>query len=342
MKRPSRALTIGLVICLTLWPVLASGQRIVLFRPKTPDPALLQAFGRLQGELAVHAFEVIVVDADDDTPSPADLAKAAEQAFAVGTISLLRSQGLASADVWISDRVTGKTSMRTIATAGRSEASSVLAIRAVDLLRASLREFGPGEPPPSDVVGAHPERSPKHVREWAAATTTRQHWSVNAGAVVQSTLSPLGNGYGPAVGLGYDASERLGFRLGFEGPLWGAKVSRQGSSLTLRNEQLFAGLGYRVVSRKGWAVELSVDLGAHHLQVQGTAAPPYVGRSNAAWTALAAGGLGFELWLTPAAALVLRGRAVFLAPRPVLRLETTEFPYGQPALQAGSSLRVCF
>ena len=85
-----------------------------------------------------------------------------------------------------------------------------------------------------------------------------------------------------------------------------------------------------------------MDFGAHHLKVQGTAAPPYVGRSNAAWTALAAGGLGFELSLTPAAALVLSGRAVFLAPRPVLRLETAEFPYGQPALQAGSSLRVRF
>jgi hypothetical protein len=342
MKRPTRALTIALVLCLTLWPVVASAQRIVLLRPKTPDPALLQAFGRLKGELEVHAFEVIVLEADDDAPSPVDLAKAAEQARAVGTISLLRSRGLASADVWISDRVTGKTSMRTIATAGRSEASSVLAIRAVDLLRASLREFGPGETPPADVVGAHPERSPKHVREWAAASTTRPHWAVSAGAVVQSTLSSLGSVYGPAVGLDYEPWDRLGFRLGFEGPLWGAKVSRQGSSLTLRNEQLFAGVGYRMVSRQGWGVEVTADFGAHHLNVQGKAASPYVGRASAAWVGLAAGGLGVELRLTPVAALVLRGRAVFLAPRPVLRLETSEFPYGRPMLQTGASLRVRF
>src|SRR5689334_2649219 len=115
MQRPPRALALGLALVLTLWSALASAQRVVLLRPKTADPALLQAFGRLQGELAVHDFEVIVVDADTDAPSPADLARAAEQAHAVSAVSLLRSQGLASADVWISDRVTGKTSMRTIA-----------------------------------------------------------------------------------------------------------------------------------------------------------------------------------------------------------------------------------
>jgi hypothetical protein len=191
-------------------------------------------------------------------------------------------------------------------------------------------------------VGSHPERSPKHVRDWAAASPAKRVWSVSAGAVAQSTLSTLGNVYGPALGLGYEPWERLGFRLGFEGPLSGAKVSRHGASLTLRNEQLFAGLGYRALARNAWAIELSVDFGAHHLEVQGKAASPYVGRSSTAWTVLVAAGLGFELKLTPAAALVLNGRAVFLTPRPVLRLETDDFPYGRPALQVGSALKVRF
>jgi hypothetical protein len=341
MKRRSRSLALGLALALTLWAAAASAQRVVLLRPRTADPALLQAFGRVKGELAVHDFEVIVIDADNDAPSPADLARVAEETRAVGSISLVRSQGLASADVWISDRVTGKTTMRTIATDGRSEASNVLAIRAVDLLRASLRELGTGEPPPPEVVGAHPERAPKHVHEWAAAPTDRG-WSVSAGVVAQSTLTRLGTGYGPALGFGYDLSKRLGLRLEFDGPLWGAKVSQEGASLVLRNEQLLGGLAYRIVSMKAWAIELSAALGVHHLVVQGRATAPYVGRSDSAWTALGAPGLGFEVQLTEAAAISLGGRAVFLTPRPVARLQTTGIPYGRPALQAGSNLRVWF
>src|SRR5207248_74460 len=112
---------------------------------------------------------------------------------AVASVSLVRSEGLATADVWISDRVTGKTTMRTIATAENREAPSVLAVRAVDLLRTSLREFSAGEGPPSDVVGASPERAPPRVREWATEKLSRPHWSVDAGVVLQSTLSSLGS-----------------------------------------------------------------------------------------------------------------------------------------------------
>lgn len=329
-------------IGIVLAPGLASAQRIVLLRPKTADSALLQAFGRLKGELMEHDFEVIVVDADEDEPSPRELAKAAEQVRAVATVSLLRSQGLASADVWISDRVTGKTSMRTIATAQRSEASSVLAIRAVDLLRASLREFGPRERPPPEVVGASPERAPEHVHDWARAQPGKQGWSVDADVVIQSTLSKLGTVYGPSIALGYSPSERLGFRLGFQGPLSGARASQDGASLTLRNEQLFLEAGYRLVSRAAWSFEASGALGAHHLEVQGTALPPYVGRSDSAWTALAAAGLGLEFRITRGAALVIAERTVFLAPRPVARLANGEFAYGRPALQATAGLRVWF
>ncbi len=337
-----RVLAAGLALIVTLWSALASAQRIVLLRPKTADAALLQAFGRLKGELRVHDFEVIVVDADQDAPSPRDLADAAERVRAVATVSFLRSQGLASADVWISDRVTGKTSMRTIATSQRAEASAVLAVRAVDLLRASLREFGPGEPPPPDVVGANPDRAPEHVRVWATEPSLRRWWSLDAGVVVESTLSRLGSEYGPALALGCDPTERIALRLGFQGPLSGAHASHDDGSVTLRTQQLFAELGLRILSRAAWSLEASAALGAHHLDIRGAASPPYVGRADAAWTALAAVGLHLELRLTRGAALVLGERAVVLAPRPVVHFTDDAIAYGRPMLETASSLRVWF
>lgn len=341
MKRRIRLRALCLALSLALWPALANAQRIVLLRPRTADPALLQAFGRLQGELTVHDFEVIVLDAEGDAPSPRELAKAAERVRAVATVSLIRTEGLASADVWISDRVTGKTSMRTIATSQRAEASSVLAIRAVDLLRASLREFGPGEPP-ADVVGASPERAPEHVRRWATVPPPREPFSVDVGVVLQSTLSRLGSVYGPSLSLGYAVSERFGARVAFQGPLWGAHTSASGTELALRNQQIFAELGYRILSRAAWSVELTAAFGAHRLEVEGTSTPAYVGRVDSAWTALAGAGLGAEWRLSRRAAIVLGGRGLFLAPRPVVRFADAEVHYGRPALQAGVNLRVNF
>ncbi|HEX4475495.1 MAG TPA: hypothetical protein VH142_10490 [Polyangiaceae bacterium] len=344
-SRP-RAITVCLLLGLLLWPSLASAQRIVLLRPKTADPALLQAFGRLKGELMVHDFEVLVVDADDDSPSPAELAAAAERVRAVASVSLVRSLGLASADVWISDRVTGKTSMRTIATAQQTEASNVLAVRAVDLLRTSLREFGPGDRPPPDVVGASPERAPEHVRVWATATAqsppTKQRWSIDAGVVFQSTLSRLGTVYGPSIALDYAPTERFALGLGFQGPLAGAHASQSGASLALRNEQLFAEVGYRLFARGIWSIAATGAAGAHHLDVQGTAGPGYAGRSDSAWTALFSAGFGAALELTRGAALEANARGLLLTPRPVARVADADLPYGRPALQAGAGLHVSF
>jgi hypothetical protein len=334
------ALTVALSVYFVVAP--ASAQRIVLLRPATADVALLQAFGRLQGELRTYDFEVVVVDGGNVAPSPRQLAKVAEDARAVATVSLVRSEGLATADVWISDRVTGKTTMRTIATSENREASSVLAVRAVDLLRTSLREFPEGERPPPDVVGASPDRAPPHVREWAATKPVRKPWSVEAGIAVQSTLSSLGALFGPCISLAYNPAEQVGVAVGFQGPLSGTREGKNGTSTSLRNEQVFAELRYRPIVRAGWAVEVTADIGAHHLSVEGAARLPYVGRSDSAWTALFAAGPAFELRIFGGASLLLFGRAVLLAPRPVVHAVETATAYGRPALQTGGSLRVNF
>jgi hypothetical protein len=346
MKRRRRSTLELLCVAITLLTLLVAApvhaQRIVLLKPKTADPRLVQAFARLKGELMSHDFEVIVLDAADAEPSPRGLATAAERARAVATISLVRAEGLASADVWISDRVTGKTSMRTIATSDDRESSSVLAVRAVDLLRTSLREFPTGEKPPPEVVGATPERAPAHVRDWASGTPARSRWFLDAGGVVQTTLSRLGSAFGPSIALGATPTDRVGVAVVFQGPLSGARASTDGASLSLENEQLFAELRYRFILRPAWSVEATGALGAHRVAVEGAASPPYAGRSDTAWTALGAAGLGFELRITGTAAVLVNGRAVLLAPRPVLHLADTDLPYGRPALHAGVGLRVRF
>jgi hypothetical protein len=232
--------------------------------------------------------------------------------------------------------------MRTIATSEEREASSVLAVRAVDLLRTSLREFPAGERPPPDVVGAAPERAPPHVREWAAAKTSRKPWSVEAGIVVQTTFSSLGALFGPTILLGYSPAEPLSIALAFQGPLTGAQAKVEGASVSLHSEQTFAEVRYRPFIGPRWSAEATLGLGAHHLAVEGSAEPPFVGRSDSAWTALAALGLGVELKLAESVALLAFTRGIILEPRPVVRIAESSIAYGRPSLQAGANLRVYF
>ena len=332
-----------LLLGLFLFPAVAAAQRIVLLRPKGGEPVILQAFGRLQGELTVHDFEVVVADAKSEASSPADLAREAERFGAVAAVSFARSEGAASVDIWISDRVTGKTSMRTIAAARQPEAASILAIRAVDLLRTSLREFGPTEAPPSDVVGAHPDRAPERVKTWAAPPAKPLQWSLETGAAVQTTLSNVGVSYGPWAALSWHPpSGGYALRVAFQGPLSGAQVTEGDASATVHDLQAFGGFGCRLASVGGLSLEADAAVGAHRLDVQGSAAPPYLGRSDSTWSALLGAGLGVRWQFASAVALAGAGRAVVLLPRPVVVVAERSYPYARPAWQATAALAVSF
>src|SRR5262249_36576795 len=145
-------------------------------RPPATDTTLSEAFNRLRTELALQDFEVGVLDSPGEALSADGLEAEAQKAGAFAGISLTRDAGGATADVCIADRVTGKRSQRRLAVAGVDRARRVLAVRAVDLLRSSLRELPPGERPPADVVGAVAEPPPA-VRTWSAP---RQLWQLRA------------------------------------------------------------------------------------------------------------------------------------------------------------------
>ena len=121
----------------------------------------------------MHGFEV-EIQTSAEAISPEDLASRAESMGAVASVSFVRSAGITTADIKISDRVTGKTSIRTIATPVGSAGASLLALRAVELLRTSLREYWGKGSIPNDIVGAAPERASPTVTQWAAPPVPAQ------------------------------------------------------------------------------------------------------------------------------------------------------------------------
>src|SRR4029079_2166808 len=132
------------------------------------------------------------LDSPEHKLSPDELEEAARRMNAFAGVALARSGSGANADVCIADRVTGKISLRRLAiTAGR-DSPRVLAVRAVDLLRESLRELRAGERPPADVVGVERAPAPLAVRTFAERT----HFQLSLAAFALGTAASISNGYG--------------------------------------------------------------------------------------------------------------------------------------------------
>src|SRR5690606_38449497 len=156
-------------------------ETVLLIRPAPgARPTLLEAFNRLQGELRMHGFEMRVVEAPRP-PSSATLERFADQGRAVAAVAFVEQGETTRVDIWISDRVTGKTTKRTIEPGADRHAGAVLAVRALELLRASLREYAELEPGAEELPGAHPERADAAVRALGQVTAPEHRWGVGVG-----------------------------------------------------------------------------------------------------------------------------------------------------------------
>jgi hypothetical protein len=148
----------------------------VLVSPSTGEALA----ARVQAELQSLGFQTTQVSIGDDT-NPAALEAAAKKSGAAAAIHVVRSAD--RAEVWVADRVTGKTLLRTVTCAPGEDAAGVLAVRSVELLRASLLEIETAHPPRGEV------RVTETVRRVVAASRPR------------ATPPPfaIGVGFGPVI-----------------------------------------------------------------------------------------------------------------------------------------------
>ncbi len=322
-----------------LFALVSHAQRVVLLRPADVDAVLVEAFNRLHAELRLQHFEVTIVDANVEARSPDALEEAAKRADALATISFVRHGSKTKVDVWLADRVSGKTTIRTIEPPGGTDVPNVLAIRAVDLLRTSLREFG-GEPPPPDVVGVVATPPPDSVR--ALVAPPRPTWEIRA----EGILLWDGPSFGAALGAGFALSRRFGERVAagvlLAGPLIGPSFRTSEGSASVRQE-----LGWAEVKMLVWEsrpIELgaSFSAGVHRLEAQGRPNPPLLAKNEDAWSFAGAVGAHGELRLTTNAAIGLNLRAIGLAPRPGVAVDTNVGMLQFPLLSGSVGLLVGF
>jgi hypothetical protein len=137
------------------------------------QPANGEALFRLRAELALAGFELRLAEGTGWPPARDEMERLARDRSAVAALALIPRDDGAATEIWVVDRVTGKTVVRvfTAARPSHGDEPELLAVSVVETLRATMMEInlpGPaaGEvaPPPAVRALVAPERRRVAVR----------------------------------------------------------------------------------------------------------------------------------------------------------------------------------
>ena len=265
---------------------------------------------RLRSELGAAGFSVVAVRSG--RTGPGELERAARDTHSIAAIAVVQPlENGVDAAVWITDRVTGKTLLRRVhVSPGTSDAASIFAIRAVELLRASLLELNDEHRPRGEV------RPTPALRKWVkppapAHATPRDE--LTAGAGVMAGPGGLPAGVAPALAFSWRAMRHFSGRVALWGPALGT-LRRQAGSATLDQELLAVEARYEALPGQRLSPVVDVGIGGYHLGAHGSASAPYSGATGHAWSVAAVGGLGLTYNVLGPMLLSLELDAVYLLP----------------------------
>jgi hypothetical protein len=298
----------------------AGPSRVRVVQVGDADPAVRQATTRLEAELLAAGFAVDL----DETPATAprgEVESGASPAFV--SIAVLRNGSQVEADVRVVDSVSGKTLLGRVDTGlepGPSPART-LAIRAVELLRASLLELGLR---PREELEVSPQ--PKTVRIDAArgkqTTLAPRHamtgWSLQLGAATSLTA-----GLGPTIGPSGWVSRSVapGWLVGIRwlGPMFAQELRSPVASADVRQAMAMAEIRFAYGTAR-LAPLLALGLGAADTSATGHATPPLRAHTAGGLSAVAHTSLGLHVRLVGRLGLILETGALVLSPMHPVRI----------------------
>jgi hypothetical protein len=262
MKRAALALLLALVVA----PAAASAatSRVAIVEPAHPDAVVREAITRLRAELTAAGFTVTVSEGPP----------VGEHPFA--TIAVARTDRGAVADVWTAGRLT-RVDTGDTAEAG---ATTALAIRAVEVLRASLVEAEATPPPvpraprsdaPRWTVPPEPPRPPRALLERVA---------LGVGLAALYGLGDTGGRLAPTFRFSYGAAFGLAGQLTVMGP-------------TATDQLFLAELAYGADrSFRTLAPYVSLSGGAIHSTIEATGQAQLAAHRTRLWAAVMGGSAG--------------------------------------------------
>jgi hypothetical protein len=317
--------------------------RVVLLRPAVIDDVTSDALARVHGELTAAGFEVSVL-----APAPAlDVRTALETAgrelAPIGAFAIVRAPADNTAEIWVCDRMAGKSVIQSVrldssGAPGQPSRAVVLAVHAVELLKASLAQYwlasvprAPRPPAGGDVASP----SPSHVTA-GLAVEAGVGWLDNVGAVTAVWQPIVRASYGGARGwAGRITVAGLGPDAALRAPTGSAQIRQQ-----LAEVEIVRGF------RAGKHVQpvLSGGGGAYRARVEGVGiANTSTGKTSDNWSALVTAGGGVALPMVAHLALVADAHLLLTWPHTIVRFGSVEAgATGWPALLVSAGVLATF
>jgi hypothetical protein len=330
------AALVGLGVLLLAW--VAEAQRVALVRPPDADAVLLEVFNRLSAELRLQDFEVAILDTGMEARHAEVLAEVSRRTSSVAAVRFYRRGENTAVDVWFAARMGGAAHVHTIEPPGSLDAPNVLAIRTVDLLRTTLREFGGGDRPPPSAV---PENKPPPPPP-PPAPDRPPDWKIRAEGIILWNRPTLGPAYGASLGLTHRVADHVEVGLTAAGPIVvGRNWATSEGEASIRQQ-----MGWADVRLSGWnagpvVLGTSAGAGVFRMEVAGIK-PRELTDSDQVWSFAATLAGHVELPLGGNAALGMTLRAIGLTPRPAVGIGATNAVVQFPLLGVSAGLVVGF
>ncbi len=322
------ALACGLALATVAAAGAAHASTVLLVRPPNSGGVTAEAMMRMHGELSSAGFDVSFATSVAGVDARASLEMLASAPGIDAVVAILGEAGPDAIEVWVADRMTGKSMVRrTPYQAGGERDAEVLAIRAIELLRASLLEV--------DIAG----RSLVHPPPVAVAPRVGHDsgGAFRVGIEVGASALLSFDGLGPAVLPELRVDGVLAPWCVVQARLAGlgtrARVDTLEGSGHVAQQFGLAGLGLRGRLRGGVRPVLTLAAGVLRTSAEGRATWPYAVRSEARWSFLADAGLGMHLELAARYALAVEAHLQLAEPYPIVRVAGADAAtVGRPTL----------
>jgi len=172
------------------------GRDVILVRPANPKAVTAEALVRMHGELVSAGFDVQITASTPGADPRASLEQTASGNNVDAVVALLGDVSPGSVEVWVIDRVTGKSVVRRIPNQPESNrAAEILAIRAIELLRASLLEIAMAGSGELVVVAKPPPVAVTRFVDRALDSRRDSRWAIEVGGSGVASF----DGVGPAL-----------------------------------------------------------------------------------------------------------------------------------------------
>jgi hypothetical protein len=323
--------------------------RVVVIRPPATDQVTAEAIHRVAGELVAAGFEVAFLGANPERDERAQLTAAAERLDPVATFAIFPAREGGAAELWLTDRASGKTVIQRVETRSISpdRVSAVLAVRAVELLRASFLDLRPkrqSEAPAAEssahaaetpAAGATSPTTSNGLGPLARERSSLQAPAASIGVATLHSFRGIGPGVLPVGKLSYGTGAWAA-RLSLAGLGPGVRVEGSVGSALVHQELVSVELLRVLFNHRVFALFGSVGGGLHHLRLAGEAATPYYAREGGLTTPMFTAGIGAEARLAPHLSLVFDITALLTRTSAVVRFMDTEVASaGRPSVLAG-------